>query len=197
MERWFRTDTYNELSDALLFTLQHLQSLPQNIESFRWTVVGSVLALQGACVHQLHGHDTTGTSTLAASSRRKVIDHLHERKKSPFPKERMATPIELLERVKLPEETANDFSKSWDGADAKNCEHFVMLRNEFMHFLPQGWSHCLVGFPDSLKSCWKIIRELLESPITYNHRLESDYLAKMMQTLDDIDREIFRLTSEW
>lgn len=191
--RWHTTDTYSELLDALDLTLEKLRELASKPSAFKWIVLGSVLTLQGACVFQLDGHDTTSTSTLTAESRKKVLDHLHNQIARPFPAERMASPIELVRRVSLPGETSNDFSMAWDRIDLSNCEYLVGLRNEFVHFLPQGWSICLNGFPQVLGSCWKIVGALLSAPIKYEHRLPTGFKNKALQGVQSVLVEIDRL----
>jgi len=193
---WFRTDTFIELRDSMAFVLEHLKKFPEDISSFRWSVFGSALALQGACVYQLYGHDTSGTAVLSERSRRKTMLHLNERSKDHFPTQRLADPMELLRRVSKPQETSNDFSTSWEKDDEDNCEHLINLRNEFVHFLPQGWSHCLVGYPTSLKSCWKIIRALLTFKLDYAHRVPADLHSDMLEICDAIDIELNRLEAE-
>ena len=194
-EVWFRTDTFIEISDSLRFTEMMLARFPDDLASFKWVVLGSVLVLQGACIFQLDGHDTTLTSTLSDHSRKKIIEHLHNPTGKIFPNERLATPSELLSRVKQPHQTSNDFSSSWDSDDVANCEHLIMLRNEFIHFLPQGWSHCLVGFPASLSSCWKIVHVLLSSPIEYRHRVPEGLLQEMLARVDTVRVRIAELES--
>ncbi|WP_018998112.1 hypothetical protein [Hirschia maritima] len=175
---WFRTDSYIELHDAIEFTHEHISRFPNDSASVRWAIIGSVLALQSACIYQLDGHDSTGTSVLDNKSQMKVCDWHNSDWSENYPKKRLASSKDLLERVQKTKETTTDFSQSWTNEDHKNCFYLIDLRNEFIHFIPQGWSHALNGLPAQLLSCWSIIDLLISSPILYQHRISAAVLSK-------------------
>ncbi|MEO1101129.1 MAG: hypothetical protein AAFW65_04720 [Pseudomonadota bacterium] len=189
----FRTDTHQQLLDNIEFSLVQISSLRERHSAFSWSVIGSVLSLQGACIHQLDGNDTTQTAVLRKDSQKKVIAHLNDRSSGPFPRERLAEPLELLRRIAAGGNTQADFSSSWSETDKENIERLVMLRNEFVHFLPQGWSVALDGYPDMLTSCWSVISKLIRTPVAYSHRLPESVATILTGKTDEILVEIRKL----
>lgn len=113
-----------------------------NPSYWKWIIVGAQNGFQGAMVCLLSG--TNGIGVLDKKSAKKVLAW-HENERGPYPAERLADFEELLGRC-----TNRPIGKSLTLTESELQDikklHGV-LRNNFAHFRPQGWSIERAGLP--------------------------------------------------
>jgi hypothetical protein len=126
----------NEYEDVLMSTDLLAAITPllnTKLGYWKWTIVAAHNAAQGAIVCSVQ--DTAGTNILRKKSRAEKIDWLNNLS-GPEPKEFLADFKELLALYKkqYPDHGITD--------EQTKCLHKLNdeLRNNFVHFTPQGWS---------------------------------------------------------
>jgi hypothetical protein len=174
---WFRTDQHRELVDAAEFTVEQTARLPST-PAWRWVIVGSVLSFQGACVCGLSGEDTSGTNILKKHQRAKYLEWLNN-PAGPEPPKDLPGPMALLLRVCDAAELPSPNTVTCTEAERSDVEKLVNFRNQFAHFLPQGWSLEVTGLPRMITACWGIIYQLCIERPTFLHRVEPPWRERM------------------
>jgi hypothetical protein len=157
-----------------------------DLSQWRWVIISSVLALQGASVCTLSGFDTSGRLMLTEASQKAVTNWLDAKSRTPYPSERLATPKELVRRISDPETLPSPFTVPVSRDELADVDLLVDLRNEFIHFTPKVWSLELSGLPRLNHSAWVIVSRMIRPESTFSHRMEKAEAAELQAVASEL-----------
>lgn len=159
MARWLRTDEKLEFISSVRMVTTSLTAAQHDLEHWKWVVIALHNAMQGAMVMALRGGNNLRVmpEKLAA----KCLEAHNAGK--PWPKERLDSFSNLYEKVRN-NEVMNFYIHSralpQDAELDQNIEVVLKLRNQFIHFTPQGWSIEVSGLPSICESVLRAIHFL-------------------------------------
>ena len=189
-EHWLRTDEIEEFIDALEHSALITGQLDENLRAWKWLIIALHSALQGACVCALRGHDTAGVSVLTTKSWKQVWHWLDvESRKTthkPPPPEQLASLLELFSRVRDPNLLPAPHTLIASPEIVADVEMLNRRRNDFIHFVPRGWSLELSGLPRMVSNVSDAIEHLAVLHPSFWHHLgeaRRDRIAKALATL--------------
>lgn len=158
MERWLKTDEYKEAVSALEFVLESASKLSTDICRWRWVILSLHSALQGFMVIALRHSDGSGPVPNDIIVR---ILTAH-RNKQPQPDEMLHKFLVLYRLLRGQRMERYIHSKRFrpQGTQSWSVRRLNMLRNEFIHFTPKGWSLEVSGLPHICLDCLGVIRFL-------------------------------------
>jgi hypothetical protein len=138
---------YDEIEDVLTSTdLLALiaPKLKRNPTFWKWAIIGSQNALQGAVVCALH--DTIGVRVLTEKSAKAVLSWHDKRREGEYPEERLADFWTLFQRLcrAKPDLVGLAITRR-QIRDVKRLHSY--FRNNFSHFTPKTWSIEKAGLP--------------------------------------------------
>jgi hypothetical protein len=140
-------------------------------------------------VASLRGADTCGISVLDEKSGAAMWRWLdvESRKEGhgPPPKEKLAPMLDLYKRAKrekfLPQPLPRDSIRDRD------IRLLNGLRNNFIHFVPIGWSVELSGLPRIVGSCCKVFRHLGVDHLTFEHHFKGTERSRIQSAIESLD----------
>lgn len=157
MTHWLRTDEKQELISSVRMVHKMLNSTSDDLEYWKWVLIALHNAMQGAMVLSLRGGNNLRVmpDKLAA----KWLEAYEKGKQ--MPPEKLDSFPGLYKKVK-DNEVMGLFIHSralpQDPELDRSIEVLLVLRNQFIHFTPQGWSIELSGMPSI---CVKILEAIL------------------------------------
>ena len=158
MELFLRTDESEEAISALEMLSEITPFLVKDIYRWKWAIVATHNTLQGFMVLALrHGNGLLALRDKIAAEWLKA-----HREGGKRPVEKLDNFLNLYKKVKSERMLCYGHSKKFvakpnhDWAVKKLNE----LRNEFVHFVPKGWSLELLGLPEICLNCLEIIEFL-------------------------------------
>ena len=174
---WLHTDEQEELVSVAEFCAANARLDPPDLNSWRWLIIGSVLALQGAFVNALLTTDTSQSAVFQHPER--YYAWLSDPKGNPQPRDRLASTRELLERAK----DCDLFDPSTE--TERRIKQLIDLRDDFIHFTPKGWSIEVSGLPEMLLDCWNLIASLPRS-----WHLTEQQMSRLEKAVEEITAEM-------
>ncbi len=184
----FRGNIYTELEDAVKFRNAQIDDCLNNRTAIKWITIGSVNALQCACIFFLDGNDTTQTATLSPRSRKLQLEWFDETRLGEeivLPESHLATPKELLRRVQA--------EYGSEVIDEYSFRRLISIRNQFTHFYPTDISIELSGYPKILLDAWTAILKICEMSRMYQHRYPKEKFKILVSSIKAILEKIQQL----
>jgi len=187
-EIWLRTDEVEEFIDALERSADFLGAVASDLRLWKWAIIALHQALQGAFICALVGHHASSHAVFGKKVRKEYL-RWHEEGRTSDPKwseekQPLASFLELFERIKdpdfLPEPHRLDASPEIDPDDKRLNE----LRNDFIHFLPQGLALEVSGMPRIARHSSEIIAHLAIEKRAF--RLNDEKARQVLQALHRI-----------
>ena len=159
MEKWLRTDETLEAVSSLEMVATSLQNVQNDWYQWKWAVLALHNSLQGFMVLALRGGN--GLNCLRDDIAEDWLRGYRANEK--LPKEKLDRVLNLYKKIKNPKRMrfyvhSKPFKPS--GTQGKNVKKLNQLRNEFVHFLPKGWSLEITGLPIISLDCLRIIEFL-------------------------------------
>jgi hypothetical protein len=162
MARWLRTDERQEFISSVRMVTKSMAAARHEFEHWKWAVIALHNAMQGAMVMALRG--TNNFRVMPEKLAAKCIEA--HRTGKPWPKEKLDTFPNLYNKVRSDEVMSfyvHSRALPQDADLDKNIELVLQLRNQFIHFTPQGWSLEVSGMPSICESvlcaisflCWE------------------------------------------
>jgi hypothetical protein len=189
-ELWLQTDELEEFISALEFSAEILPATAENTLKWKWVIIALHNAVQGVCVCALRGADTSGISVLDKETGAAAWHWLdvESRKPNPgpSPREKLASTMELYKRVKRARYLEHPLLKNT--ARDKDILQLNSLRNQFIHFVPQGWSIELSGMPRIVGSVCDCIKHLAINFPTFWHHFRTgdpERISSAVATLEE------------
>jgi hypothetical protein len=174
-ERYIRTDEAEDVAGSIRHALRCAAFVSEDPQAWKWGILALHSALQGACVCHL----TTTAAPLGAvtkSNAKEWINYFDERRVSQnvkCPDTKLMTLPDLLKAVRK--------YGSAGGSTASNLVeisdielvwlkriHFE-IRNQFVHFAPQGWSIEVSGVPQIGRIIARIIKDIHDCGWAFRH----------------------------
>jgi hypothetical protein len=150
VKKWIRFDEHEDVlasTDLLAMLIPKLKTQPA---LWKWVIIAAHSGVQGALVCSLR--DTTGTNVLSSNSAKAMLDWLASPQGN-APREHVASFSDLLKkyRKKYPHLRLSD------GQLAQLRKLDEHLRNNFIHFVPKGWSIEAAGLPALIRCAANLI----------------------------------------
>jgi len=156
MENWLRTDETQQAVLALQMATEHLQRVMDNPHHWQWVIVGLHNALQGFMVLALRG--TNSINVLTDECAREWMA-AYERRDGNYPEPKLDSFLNLYKKIKSDRMKMYVHSRSFkpSGTQGRSIKKLNSLRNEFIHFVPKGWSLEISGLPHIVGDCLNVI----------------------------------------
>lgn len=147
---YYRTNEKLEAINSLEFVAEQVDKVSDDISKWKWIIIGLHNALQNYMVCALRG--TENTNVLTKKSSTNWLTEFFNRIQSPkykwkYPKERLDSFTKLFEKIQ-----SDMMKKYYKGEAFKPTQAQInsvidlnLFRNEFIHFVPKGWSLSIDG----------------------------------------------------
>jgi hypothetical protein len=148
----YRTNEKLEAINSLEFVSEQVDKVSDDISKWKWIIIGLHNALQNYMVCALRG--TENTNVLSKKSSNNWLTEFFNRMHSPkdkwkYPEERLDSFTNLFEKMQ------SDMMKKYSNGKAfiptqsqiDSVIDLNLFRNEFIHFVPKGWSLGITGLP--------------------------------------------------
>ena len=159
MEVWLRTDEYEESVSALEMLAESSSMILSDNYRWKWVLIALHNALQGFMVLALR--QGNGLKVLNDKIADKWLNAHY--KDGSYPVQKLDTFLNLYKKVKkidqmqcFVDSQAFNASESHD----KSVRKLNSFRNDFIHFVPKGWTLELTGLPRICLYCLDIIEFL-------------------------------------
>ena len=158
-ETYLRTDEREDLISSLKLVRLSAQQCIDDLHYWKWILVGTHSSLQAAIVfHLSFGNDLLVAKPAHA---RKWLDAY--RGDGDYPDMHMDYFMDLYKKAKS-EDVLGFCLKTTESHDF-SVERLLRLRNEFIHFMPKGWSIELAGLPGICIDSLNVIAAIAQGPI--------------------------------
>jgi hypothetical protein len=158
MNYWLRTDETEEAISALEMLAETAPSLIADIYRWKWVIISAHNALQGFMVIALR----QGNGLLALKDNIAAQWLRANREGGEYPVEKLDNFLNLYKKVKSDRMLCYGHSKKYVATPDHNrsVKKLNELRNEFIHFVPKGWSLEVTGLPEICLNCLEVIEFL-------------------------------------
>lgn len=181
MENWLRTDETQEAVLALQLVSEQLTNLELtgNLHYWNWVIVSLHNALQGFMVLALRGSNNVNVLTEECA-----IEWLAavERGDGKYPEPKLDKFLNLYKKIKSARMEMYVNSKTFkpSGTQGRSVKLLNSYRNDFIHFVPKGWSIEVSGLPQVIGDCIGIISFLaFESGNVIWHEADLEIQTRM------------------
>jgi hypothetical protein len=156
---YLRTDEREDLLSSLKLIRVSAQECRDDVQSWKWIVVGAHSSLQAAIVfHLSFGNDLIVAKP--AHAKKWLAAH---RGSGNYPDMHMDFFLELYRKAKS--EQILGFRLVTEESQDQSVERLLELRNEFVHFMPKGWSIELAMLPGICLDSLAVIGALAQGPL--------------------------------
>lgn len=158
MDLWLRTNETEEAISALEMLAEMAQCLANDRYRWKWTIISMHNALQAFMVIALRHSD--GLLTLKDKIAAQWLKWYREG--GEFPRQKLDNFQNLYKKVQGDGMLRYVNSKRFEAGPQHDraVKKLNELRNEFIHFVPKGWSLELTGLPEICLDCLEIIEFL-------------------------------------
>jgi hypothetical protein len=153
-EAWLRTDEYEEAASAAEATADFASTVLDDPYRWKWALIAVHNTVQGFMVLALR----RGSGVLALRDDVAAAWLKAHREGGPFPKEKLDNFLNLYDKVKTDAAAGYVHSKPFtpDPTHDRSMKKLNEFRNEFIHFVPKGWSLELAGLPRICIDCLSV-----------------------------------------
>lgn len=189
-ETWLRTDEREDILASLRMVASSCEAVVHDLTAWKWIVVGTHSTLQGTmALHLGFGNDLLVASSEDAAA---WLD-AHENG-APYPAMMMDDFLSLYKKLKKHDILGYRFKPN--GTQGGNIRKLSRFRNQFIHFMPQGWSIELSGMPAICIDCLDIVSHVREHSL--RTRWESDeQLQSFVEVLGQCQSKLSALHSAY
>jgi len=158
MTYYLRTDEAAEAVSAIEMVSESVEMASRDIYRWRWALIALHSGVQGFMVLALRGGN--GLAALKNDVASAWLE-AHE-KNLPPPEERLDSYENLYKKVKSDRMLMYDHSKKFAprGSQGRSINRLKDLRDDFIHFVPRGWSLEVSGLPALFVDCLDFIEFL-------------------------------------
>ena len=197
MENWLRTDELEESVSALRMMRDTALKVEYDVYQWKWIIIASHNALQGFMVLALrNGNNLTVMHDKLAGKWLEAY-----RADKPLPEERLDSFPNLYKKIKGEDMERLIMSRRFTAtAEQDRCvKKLQELRNEFIHFIPKGWSLEVSGLPSLCLAIIEIIEflgwESLNVLWQEGQREEAEsIISELKMTLDGINDQYQKIS---
>jgi hypothetical protein len=183
-ENWLHTDEKADLVSSLSMLDVALDQIEKNLSAWKWVVITTHSALQSAMACHL---GAIGNSFLVAKQEDAEAWLKAHEDGTPYPEMMMDSFLNLYDRLKHQEIYGYKFVPQ--GTQGKSIKKINAYRNEFIHFMPKGWSLEVSGLPNMCKDCLDVINELDEHTLHirwHNNAQEASFRTLLISCLEKL-----------
>jgi hypothetical protein len=157
IEHWIRTDEREDILSSLKLFIDSQRNVVGDDSYWKWSVISLHSAVQSAMAfHLSFGNDLLVMAQKDAEAW--LAAHYNE---TAYPETQMDSFLKLYKKTKANPIVGYRFEpKRQQGRSIKTLN---TLRNEFIHFMPKGWSIELSNLPSIFRDCLGIVSELGEA----------------------------------
>lgn len=192
VEKWLRTDEAEDVAASVRHALRCWSALKDDEQIWKWIALALHSSLQGACVCHL----VTTFSPIGAVSRENAaewMEYWRARDADPLahPPKTYLLNLPGLIRLVRRNDTIGSGQSGVEGIKITKSELKWILkfhntiRNQFVHFEPQGWAIELSGMPDIAKLVSRLITEILDAGWAFRHK-NDDWKTALRASLNDL-----------
>lgn len=189
MEPWLRTDERKEAIKALEMVLEQISQVKADVYRWKWIIVALHNATQAFMVLALRGG--SNFHLVKKVDTKKYLAAIRG-EGEPFPNEQLDYFLDLYKKIKSDRMKMYVHSKPFkpSGNQTRRVKKLHRLRNEFIHFLPKGFSLELTGMPEIVKDCLSVISFLaFESGNVFWVEADQEAGEKLKDMIEKISRE--------
>ena len=156
---YLRTDEREDLISSLKLVDLSCQQLAADLQYWKWTLVGVHSSLQAAMVFHL----SFGNDLLVARPKdaERWLEAYHG--DEDYPDMHMDYFMDLYSKTKS--EEVLGFRITIDEHQDDSVRRLLNLRNDFIHFMPKGWSIQLAGLPRICLDALDVVSRIAQGPI--------------------------------
>jgi hypothetical protein len=158
LRKWLETDESQEAVLALQLMSEQLSHLAttDNLHYWTWVIVGLHNALQGFMVLALRG--TNNINVLNEECAEQWLA-AYESGDGKYPEQKLDKFLNLYKKIKSDrmQMYVNSLTFKPSGTQDRSVKKLNSFRNDFIHFVPKGWSIELSGLPQIVDDCLNII----------------------------------------
>ena len=170
-----RTDEREDLLSSLQLVRVSARECRNDVQFWKWMLVGSHSSLQAAIVfHLSFGNDLL----VAKPAHAKKWLEAH-RSGGDYPDMHMDFFLDLYEKAKSHEVLG--FRLITEVAQDESVKRLLELRNDFVHFMPKGWSIELAMLPGVCLHSLEVVAAIAQGPIQM--RWETDAQAARFESV--------------
>jgi hypothetical protein len=159
-ENWLRTDEREDTITSLKLFIDAVSKVNSDSVYWKWAII----SLHSAVQSMMAFHLGFGNHLLVISQEdAEAWLEAHDSGAS-YPETKMDSFLNLYKKIKKYEVLGFKFKPS--GQQGGSIKRLNWFRNEFVHFMPKGWSIALSEMPDICSDCLNIIKSLSEGPIS-------------------------------
>jgi len=174
-EHLLHTDEREDIIASLMLVKSQLDHVDTDLAAWKWILVGTHSCLQSAMAFHLgFGNDLLVATQECAE---KWLDA--HAKGTPYPDLMMDGFLDLYDKIKKHEILGYKFSPQ--GSQGGSVKLVNRLRNQFVHFMPKGWTIELSGLPTACRDCLSIVSHLDGGSMS--RRWESEAQQQRARTL--------------
>jgi len=158
--QYLRSDEREDLLSSLKLVHVSARECREDVQFWKWVLIGTHASLQAAIVFHL----SPGNDLLVAKpahSKKWLEAH---RTGGDYPTMHMDFFPELYEKAKAHE--VFGFRLASTATQDESVRKLLDLRNDFVHFMPKGWSIELMGLPDICLDALQLVKQLAQGPMS-------------------------------
>jgi hypothetical protein len=151
---WLRADERKDAITSLKLYTDSINRCRDDLSYWKWALVSLHSAVQTIMAIYLgFGNNLLVMCQEDAEAWLKAHDD-----GKPYPNTKMDTFLHLYKKVKS--HTVYEYRFAPKAQQGRSMKHLNLFRNEFVHFMPKGWSIELSGMPKICLDCLEVVREL-------------------------------------
>lgn len=156
MDNWIVTDEAQEAVFALEMVSEQLHRVIESSYQWKWVIIALHSTLQGFMVLALQG--TNGLNPLRNKCAREWMA-AYERGDGTFPERQLDNFLNLYKKIKSDRMKMYVNSQPFKprATQTRSVKMLNRLRNDFIHFVPKGWSLEISSLPQIMQDCIDII----------------------------------------
>jgi hypothetical protein len=182
---WLSVDEATDVLGSLRHCLQCRNIANYDQLAWKWFMLALHSAIQGACVCHLTA-TAQPIGPLTKSNTEEWLEWLQEGNIGPAPKVYLLALPDLLKKVRKASSAGDRSDVCQVRISDKDLiwltDFHELLRNQFDHFAPMGWSIELSGLPSLSALVVRVITDILEAGWGFRH-LTEDQKAEMRVSL--------------
>ena len=180
-QTFMRTDERKDIISSITLFIDALNKVDEDASYWKRAVISLHSAIQSIMAFHLG----FGNSLLVMSQKDAEAWLLAHHEQSTYPETQMDNFLNLYKKLKKHEIFGFKFVPH--GQEGASIKKLNMLRNEFIHFMPKGWSIEISFMVNTFIHCINIIKRIGSGPISM--RWEDDLQAQTFVKLVEIASE--------
>lgn len=187
-EFWLRTDEREDAIASLKLYVDAVSKVNSDIVYWKWAIISLHSAVQSLMAFHLgFGNDLLVMPQEDAETWLKA----HE-SGAAYPETKMDSFLNLYKKIKKHEVLGFKFIPT--GQQGGSIKRLNWFRNEFVHFMPKGWSIEMSGMPSICLDNLNIMKSLNDGPVgmRWEDEKQADLFSGLLTDAIDRTNEIYR-----